>query len=325
MFYDMSRVDMTSPRSSRVYGPVPSRRFGLSLGVDLVPYKTCSYDCVYCQLGRTEQTTLRRQAFFEPEVIAVEVQKALEQGPKPDVVTLAGSGEPTLYAPLGRLVELLRERSATPIVLLTNGGTLFLEDVAEDALVVDVLAPSLDAGDEETFRLVNRPDPEVTFQNMVDGIERFRRRFVGEVRLEVMLVRDLNDSTASITNLEQQIDRIRPPAVDLNTPVRPGASVDAKPCTEEFLSRVARQFGPSARPIAAFPDRLAGRISEQTQSLRRFVMETLSRRPCTVRDLVTTTGVPANEIVKVVDSLIGESIVEERRGKDEAYFWVPQR
>jgi wyosine [tRNA(Phe)-imidazoG37] synthetase (radical SAM superfamily) len=143
------------------------------------------------------------------------------------------------------------------------------------------------------------------------------------MRLEVMLVRDLNDTAASIANLASHIAQLGPITVDPSTPVRPGASTEGQPCTEEFLARVAQQFGSNATPIAAFPEKTAGRISEQKQSLKRFVLKTLSRRPCTTGDLVATTGVPANELVKLLDSLIAAGAVEERPGKGEVYFWAP--
>ena len=155
----------------QIYGPVPSRRLGTSLGVDLVPFKVCSYDCVYCQLGRTRWISCDREAFVPPARLVEEIRQALVQGPLPDVITLAGSGEPTLYEPLGELIRALKTLTGIPVALLTNGALFWKPEVRRDAALADLVLPSLDAGDEATFQAVNRPHPGLTLEETLQGLE----------------------------------------------------------------------------------------------------------------------------------------------------------
>jgi len=310
-------------QAKRIYGPVPSRRFGLSLGVDLVPHKICTYDCIYCQLGRTAEKSIRRREFYPLDSIVTELQDALASGPMPDVVTLAGSGEPTLYAPLGHLIASIKEMTDIPIVLLTGGGSLFRDDVAEDVQRVDVLAPSLDAGNENCFQTVNRPHPSISFELMRDGLKGVLENFSGDVRLEVMLVRDVNDSGETIEDLVDLISRLNPTHVDLNTPVRPGASSRARPCTQAFLGETARRIGPTAEAIASFHEDSGKHLSSQATDVEQSILSTLSRRPCTIKDLADSTGLHPTEITKLIDTLLHQGLVTERHGKGSPYFWAP--
>jgi wyosine [tRNA(Phe)-imidazoG37] synthetase (radical SAM superfamily) len=193
----------------RVYGPVPSRRFGLSLGVDLVPPKTCCYDCVYCQVGRTTELTTEPTDFYLVEEVLADVRAALDSGPLPDVITLAGSGEPTLYRPLGRLIDGLRDLGGVPVVLLTNGALLSDPRVAQAALKADILAPSLDAGDRETFSRINRPHPSIVFADMLRGLQVVCEKHPGTVRLEVVLVGGQNDSDKDVQRIAGHLGPIR--------------------------------------------------------------------------------------------------------------------
>ncbi|MBM4321472.1 MAG: radical SAM protein, partial [Deltaproteobacteria bacterium] len=205
-----------------VYGPVPSRRLGLSLGVDLLPGKVCSYDCVYCQIGRTQELTTQRRCFFPPEEVLAEVQEALRRGPIPDVITIAGSGEPTLYRPLDQVIlGLQRLAPGIPVVLITNGSLLHDAAVAREVLLADVLVPSLDAGDEATFRRINRPHPAVPFGRMLEGLQTVAGRHPGLVRMEVMLCAGINDDEQSLRAIAAQLAGLKLEAIEINSPVRP--------------------------------------------------------------------------------------------------------
>ena len=164
-----------------VYGPVHSRRLGLSLGVDLVPYKTCPFDCIYCQLGRTTRRTVQRAAYVPVDKILGDLKRSLREVPKPDFITLSGSGEPTLHSGIGKIITGIRAITSIPIAFLTNGALLGDEDVRSGCRLADVVLPSLDAGDEAAYARVNRPAPGLTLRSLVEGLAGFREDFSGEI------------------------------------------------------------------------------------------------------------------------------------------------
>jgi wyosine [tRNA(Phe)-imidazoG37] synthetase (radical SAM superfamily) len=303
--------------SKRVYGPVPSRRLGLSLGVDLVPRKTCCYDCVYCQVGKTTDLTVEPRDFYPVAEVLAEVKAALESGPKPDVITLAGSGDPTLYRPLGELIDGLHELSDIPVVLLCNGALLSDSQVAQAALKADVLAPSLDAGDAHTFARINRPHPSINFADMLKGLQDVCEKHPGKVRLEVMLVGGLNDSDESIQRIAGQLGPIRADSIDINTPVRPVPHGNAAPCDPERLEVAARAFGPSARIIADRPKTPGPRTPNGEQR----ILEILSRRPCTVDDIHAALGLHPNEVVKILEQAVESGKVKKREGEGKIFYF----
>lgn len=311
-------------RRIRVYGPVPSRRFGLSLGVDVVPHKVCSYDCIYCQLGMTTKKTITRRLFYPVEDIVGDVRAALATGPSPDVITLAGSGEPTLYAGLGRLIRILKELTEIPVVLLTNGGMLFLDDVLADIMAVDILAPSLDAGDEVTFERVNQPCQAVTFHQMTTGLMNAISRFRGDVRLEVMIIKGVSDSGAELGHLTRLVKTLAPGSIDINTPVRPHPSASVSPCSARFLHRLVHRFGPGATIIADFKRRsVAEGSGQQASLLKTRVLAMLSRRPCSVEDVSRSMEIHRHEAIKLLDLLLEEKAIQQRRTKKRVFFWAP--
>lgn len=298
---------------TRIYGPVPSRRFGLSLGVDLVPHKTCTLDCIYCQLGPTTAHSCVRQDFYPLTDVARQIAAALERGPEPDVLTFAGSGEPTLYDSLGRVVEYCRAYTSADLLLITNGTLLYRPDVAVDAMKFDVVAPSLDAGDPATWAAVNGPMTSMDFGAYVDGLQQFAREFRGRLYLEVFFVKGVNDSPQSVDAIVELADAIGPDRVDLNTVVRPAPGRKVEGVTLEFLEAVASRFSAPAAPIAAFrprsgPAESAVRIPDGPA---QRVLETLSRRPCTMEDLCSALGFPAAVVSEALATLGAQGLVEE--------------
>ncbi len=302
-----------------VYGPVPSRRFGLSLGVDLVPYKTCCYDCLYCQLGKTTELTVTRQDFVSREEVLADIRQALSSGPRPDVITLAGSGEPTLYASLGKLVEGIHFTCDIPVLLLTNGALLYHDEVAAEVLTLDILAPSLDAGDQETFELINRPHPDITFEKMLTGVRQVIGKFEGRLPLEVMLAQGVNDSDESVHRIATVLDDLRTDSVDLNTPVRPPPDRKVSACSKKRLEAARAAFGSRARIVAAY----SGRQAECAESVQdqRLIIEMISRRPCTVEDISSSLGIPSNLVIKFLDQAVGNcQVLEHSDGQKNFYF-----
>lgn len=305
----------------RVYGPVPSRRFGLSLGIDLVPHKVCSYDCLYCQLGRTTRLEAEPQDFFPIDQVMADVRHALATGPRPDVLTLAGSGEPTLYGSLAELNERLRAELDIPLLLITNGGTLWHPDVDRAALRTDILAPSIDAGDERTWRRLNRPHPAVSWDQMLRGLREVTHAHSGEVRVEVMLVRKVNDDEPSLRAIAEVLRTLRADRIDVNTPVRPSLPErGAMPCDEQTLQLALSLFGPKAAPIGRFQRRDLEPRERPWTDTDKDVREMLLRRPCTAEDIRSSLGLHAHEVAKVLDRLVQEGLIDIRPGDGGTYY-----
>jgi len=300
-----------------VYGPVPSRRLGKSLGVDLVPLKTCTFNCVYCQLGPTPSTTLRRAEYVDPAEVLDQVRTALSEGPRPDYITLAGSGEPTLNSAFGDVARGIRALTDIPITLLTNGALLYLPEVREACRDVDVVIPDLDAGDERTFQLVNRPHPGLSLARIVDGLAALREEFPGQIWLEVFLVSGLNDSDEAIEALKPHIERIRPDRIDLNTAVRPSGAEPVRPVSRERLEQVRAALGPRARIIADAGPAASGTTSRATLE---SVFELLQRRPCTLEDIASGLAIHRNEALKYVQQLSSEGKVAAAREGGRVFY-----
>jgi wyosine [tRNA(Phe)-imidazoG37] synthetase (radical SAM superfamily) len=303
-----------------VYGPVPSRRLGRSLGVDLVPLKTCNYDCIYCQLGPTRQTTLTRADYSPVDEVLAEVEARLAEVSAPDWITLGGSGEPTLHASFGRLAERIRAMTDVPICLLTNGGLLSDPEVRADCAALDMVAPNLDAGDEATFQRINRPHPGVTLEGVVAGLEALRRGFAGQIWLEVFLAAGINSSDADIERLKALIDRIRPDRVQLNTAVRPPAEAFVRPVLPQRLEAIRAMLGECAEVIA---DVDALRQAPAAAATEQEVLAMLRRRPCTVADIATGLAIGRDEAIEFVRVLLEAGHIAEQRQGERVFYHAP--
>lgn len=305
---------MSAPRK-HVFGPVPSRRLGRSLGVDLVPFKTCSFDCIYCQLGRTTCKTVERREWVPVGAVLDELKPALAA--KPDYITLSGSGEPTLHSRLGEIIERIKGLSAIPVAVLTNGSLLWQAEVRTEVELADVVMPSLDASDPERFDFINRPYPDLTFERMIYGLETFRRQFTGKYWLEVMLLGGCTSLPAQVRQLAALARRIQPDKVQLNTAVRPPAEEYAMAVPPERLAELAQYFKPRAEMIAEHRGR--GDTAER-QPPQHAILALLQRRPCTMEDLGRGLGMKPAEVLKTLDELHAQGKVQsERRGTSQFY------
>ncbi|MCG2721919.1 MAG: radical SAM protein, partial [Thermodesulfovibrionales bacterium] len=219
-----------------VYGPVPSRRLGFSLGIDVIPYKTCTLNCIYCQIGRTTQKTLDRRPYNQKADILKEVKDVLKRKQQIDYITFSGSGEPTLNSDIGALIKEVKACTSLPVAVLTNGTLLFMEDVQKDLMNADVVLPSLDAASAQVFRRVNRPHHSLEIETILDGLKRFRKLFRGRIWLEIMLIKGLNDNAEELLCMRNAISEIQPDRVHLNTVVRPPSLLSAKPLNREEMA-----------------------------------------------------------------------------------------
>jgi len=306
-----------------VYGPVPSRRLGRSLGVDLVPFKTCTYDCMYCQLGHTTDQTTRRTRYVDTDRVLAEVKVKLESAPLPNYVSLAGSGEPTLHAGIGELIAGIKRLTRVPVAVLTNGSLLWDPDVRKALMEADLVMPSLDAGDEATFQQVNRPHRDIAFDAMVDGLAAFTAQFRRLVWLEVMLVDGINATGREARKIAALARRIRPSRVQLNTVSRPPAEGCARAVPAEHLSRLAQCFGGSAEIISDVGSRDPAGSRDDTVS-DTSILALLSRRPCTADGVAAGLGLHIQIAAKRLDALAKNGAVVVQRRDDKSYYRLRQ-
>jgi len=238
---------MSESSWEHLYGPVPSRRLGRSLGVDLVPYKTCTFDCIYCQLGRTTNKTVERQPYVDPAAILDELGQWLEQDGQADYITFSGLGEPTLNSGLAQMVTAAGEMTDTPIAILTNGSLLWQPEVRAACHVADLLVPSLDAATPNSFEQVNRPENSLDIKQIIEGLRLTRQECAADMWLEVMLVAGYNDSDEELGALREAIDNIKPKSVQINTVVRPPVEQYARAVSGDILQEAERLYPPGHR------------------------------------------------------------------------------
>jgi wyosine [tRNA(Phe)-imidazoG37] synthetase (radical SAM superfamily) len=305
-----------------VYGPVASRRLGRSLGVDLVPFKTCTYDCIYCQLGRTTHRTTQRGEYAPVEAVLAGLKAKLALGPKPDYIGLAGSGEPTLHARIGDLIAGIKLMTRIPVAVLTNGSLLWVPEVRGALMEADLVMPSLDAGDEPMFQRVNRPHPEISFEAMVDGLADFTTRFRKLVWLEVLLVEGLTGNETEVEKIAALARRIRPGRVQLNTVSRPPAEASVKPVPAPQLSALCRFFPKAVEVIGdAVPQHPppAGPAEVTDQD----ILGLLARRPCTPQGVAAGLNLHLQEATKRLYALAKAGKIAVLRKDDGLFYQVP--
>ncbi len=271
---------------AKVYGPVPSRRLGRSLGIDPIPMKTCNWNCVYCQLGRTRRFTRDRKPFVPACTILEEVEAALcaHQGDRIDWITVVGSGEPTLNSELGAIITRLKDSTDIPVAVITNGSLLEVREVRNHLLRADAVMPSLDAGTDDLFRRINRPRRSLTLGKHLDGLRRFREEFSGSLWVEVMLIRGVNDNEGALTAIAERLLEIRPDRIDLSYPERPPCESWVRPTDREGQLRALALLGTAARVLPPTPpdfDFTGGDVQET-------LVDVIQRHPIPVEEIPHT-------------------------------------
>jgi len=301
------------------YGPVPSRRLGSSLGVDLVPFKICTYDCIYCQLGRTTNKTIERKEYIPTEKIIAEIRKRLSDNLIFDFITLAGSGEPTLHSNIGRIIQTIKSLTSIPIAVITNGSLLSETEVQDALMKADLIIPSLDAGSEDLFQKVNRPHRDLDFNSMINGMCEFRNRFNKSIWLEVFLISKVNDPVPEIEKIASLVSRINPDKVQLNTVARPPAEEYAQPISTESLMAIKNIFKIETEVInGSKSNKLQSTLNMATK--KDEILTLLKRRPCTARNIADGLGMSVNEVIKQLDLLLKRDITAIRFGNDRLFY-----
>jgi wyosine [tRNA(Phe)-imidazoG37] synthetase (radical SAM superfamily) len=304
-----------------LYGPVPSRRFGLSLGIDIIPSKYCSYSCVYCQLKRTDHLTVERRSFYPVDDILDEIRRRItETEIKPDRITFSGSGEPTLNIDIGKIIRGIKDFTDIPVVVITNGSLLWMPEVRDDLMSADFVVPSMDSAREESFRKVNRPHRSLDIERIKQGVIEFGKDFRGQLWLEILLVHGINDSKDDISSLVDFTAELKPGRVQLNTIVRPPSEDYASPLTNEELESIALLFTPKAEVIAEFE--VKSRHTNKEHLKKNLIIDILNRRPCTFKDIAASLAYDEREIETVIAAMVKDGAVDAKDENSGRYYYL---
>jgi len=300
-----------------LFGPVPSRRLGISLGVDLVPMKTCTLNCIYCECGESTNLTLERKEYVPFTTVKKELSLYFENNPVPDYITFSGSGEPTLNSRIGDVLNFIKNYiHDIPVALLTNGTLFSQKQVREDIKAATVIIPSLDAATEKVFRKINRPSPHLKVDKIIEGLIQLRKEYRGKLWLEIFIVPGMNDTEQELTALKQAIDKIEPDQIQLNTLDRPGPVPTLRAATRQELEHVIDFWQiEKAAIIADVPEHKES--FPYRKDTASAILGTIARRPCTLKDLSDILGLPTGEVKKYIDSLQTDKkikVVKQRRG-----------
>jgi wyosine [tRNA(Phe)-imidazoG37] synthetase (radical SAM superfamily) len=303
-----------------LFGPVPSRRLGVSLGIDLVPHKTCSLNCIYCECGATTDLTVERREYVPTDRVLAELDDFLAKEPILDYITFSGSGEPTLHSGIGTIIRHIKDRyPAYRVAVLTNGCLFFKKSVRDEVLGADLIIPSLDAATERAFRRIDRPPRSLAIGDIISGLVALREEFSGEIWLEVFIVPGINDTDEELAALKDAIENIRPDKIQINTLDRPGVVDWIRPATAKELAHVVEALHVPGTELIGRP---ASRteIASFSGDILDNILQTLRRRPCTVEDLATIFGMHPNEINKYIQVLVEDGAIVERREARGIFF-----
>jgi wyosine [tRNA(Phe)-imidazoG37] synthetase (radical SAM superfamily) len=303
-----------------LYGPVPSRRLGRSLGIDLVPHKICTYDCIYCQIGKTTDKTLVRKEYVPVRDILEEVKRFLkEETSSIDHLSLSGSGEPTLHSQIRLVIEGIKAITSIPVAVITNGSLLYEEEVRQDLLLADIVLPSLDAVSSEVFMKINRPCPEFFIEKVIEGLIEFRKIYKGQIWLEILFCKGVNDSKEELLKMKKVVDCIQPDRIHLNTVVRPPSEKWVAPLNQREMEKIRAFFGERASIISEF-NRHPSSLSER--DIQEEILKILKRRPLSLSDLSKGMGISQNELDQYIEPLTREGKIQTRIFGDSIYYEI---
>ncbi len=294
--------------SSYIFGPVPSRRLGVSLGVDLVPFKTCSLNCIYCECGKTTNLTLERKEYAPVKEVLRQLENFLTLKRKIDYITFSGSGEPTLNSRIGEIILKIKKMTATPVAVLTNGTLLYQAEVRRELCAADVVLPNLDAVRKESFLKINQPAENLTLEQHLEGLRKFSAEFKGQIWLEVFIVPQINDSPEELQEMADFIFSLKVDKVQLNTLDRPPAFNFVKSASFEQLEKICELWKGLPVEIIKRAKNRADWVNF-SQNLENSLLNALRRRPMTIDDLCQFSSKSKEEIYRYLDILQSEKKV----------------
>ena len=298
-----------------IFGPVPSRRLGVSLGVDLINLKTCNFDCVYCEVGKTPKTITKRGEYVNTETVLTELKDYLKKKPYLDFITFAGSGEPLLNSKIGYLIKEIKKITDTKVAIITNGALFCKDEVIDEILEADIIIPSLDAVTEEVFQKINRPNEEYTIEAIKKGLINLRRKYSGEIALEIFIIDGLNNTKSELDEFKKVIEEIKPDKIQLNSLDRPPVEGWVKKAPIEKLEEIIEYWGlENVEIVTKYKSRRL--IKSYDANSEKMILNMIEKRPCTLKDLQEITGINVSELNKYLDVLEKEgkvkSIIGER-------------
>ena len=305
-----------------IFGPILSRRLGISLGIDLVPHKTCSLDCLYCECGKTTNLTLEQKEYVSFKHIKEELDHFLMNNKEPDYITFSGSGEPTLNNCLGKVIEYIKEkRKDIKVAVLTNSTLFNYQEVRQILLKADLVVPSLDAVSKKAFVKINRPEKKLDINEIIKGIETFAGEYKGTIWLEVFILPGVNDSESDLLLLKKAIEKINPEKVQLNTLDRPGTVSNIRPASKNELDRVKKILGfNNMEIIAKIDENKKAFTGEQPKDIKAAIIKTINRRPCTKQDLIQLLGIETETLEKHLNILEKEKIIAGKTSERGIFY-----
>lgn len=301
-----------------LFGPVPSRRLGVSLGIDLVPLKTCTLNCIYCECGQTTELTNVRKEYVPLDKVLEEIKDCLATSPHLDYITFSGSGEPTLHSGLEKVVSFLKDLYPQYKICLLTNGTLFSSTALCTAVKdFDLIIPSIDAASEKIFQEINRPHTEIKCKDMLSGLIKLRNSYNGTIMIEIFIVPGLNDTPEELKVIKEALNKIKPDRVQIGTLDRPGTESWVKAADEDKMKEIRDYLDP-AELIGDF--RCRETVSSFNSSLNEQIIQTINRRPCTIKDLIQITGSHQAEIQKYINHLLSSGTIEVDRKARGSFF-----
>ena len=312
-------------KKTLIFGPVKSRRLGRSLGIELVPKKVCTMNCIYCEVGKTTHLTLERKEYYPWDLIEKSILQAKEMEDTFDVLTFTGSGEPSLNIHFEKALRLAKKIIKKPIAVLTNATLLDIPSVRSALAEVDIVLPSLDAGNPETFKKINQPHPKIELKTIIENLKKLRNEMKGEMWLEILFVEGINDSEKNLRDLKSAIDYINPHKVQLNTVVRPPAFKEAKPLSFEKLKEFAEFLGEKVEIIIE-KERLEKVIKTfkdlEKEKIREMIFDYIKRRPSTIEELSLAFKIEKETVENILKIFISEGKVKEKLYEGKKFFVV---
>ena len=303
-------------RQRYLFGPVPSRRLGRSLGVDLIPFKTCTMDCVYCQLGETTCEVSERGDYVPIQDVVAELEQWKQSDGRADHITLAGSGEPTLHIYFGDVLRWVRDQTAIPSVLLTNGTLLHDPKVREEAALADKVKVTLSAWDEASFQQIHRPAQGVSFDLLVKGERAFRQIYAGELSVEVFIVDGMNSRVSEVRQIAEMVRSIEPDRIDINTVIRPPAMKGIQAAAPDLLETLAGLFGERASVTASFKKRGFASMDLDAD----VIVGLLQRHPATCEQLAAEFNLQEEEMFRLLKHLISSGRLKTEQVGEDIYY-----
>ncbi|MBL1211849.1 MAG: radical SAM protein [Ignavibacteriae bacterium] len=303
-----------------IFGPVPSRRLGISLGIDLVPHKVCTLNCVYCEVGATTKLTIDRDEYVSYKDVLNEIELKLSDLPKLDYITFSGAGEPTLNSRIGDIINYIKNNYPQyKLALLTNGTLFYDKEVRSDCLKSDLIIPSLDAVTDRTFRLINRPYHSLKNEKIIDGLVKLRSEFKNQIWLEVFIIPGMNDNEEELNLLKKNIMNIQPDKVQLNSLDRPGVEEWVQSVDAVKMEEIKNKLKPLPVEII-FRNKNSKRNTAYQKEKESLIISTIRRRPCSLNDLRSITGLKINEINKYLKPLMNNNTVLTKRINNELFY-----